>query len=300
MTAKSTASDQSKSSFSREDFAKALMNYDYEFEKGQTVKGIVSQHTSEGAYVDIGGKSSALVPLREADIESDINLADCLPLQAEMEFLIISEQNADGQVTLSRRQLLLEKAWENVTAISEKGQSVQIRITGINKGGVTGDVEGLRGFIPRSHLVEKEDLDSLVGQLLHANFIQVDQENNKLVLSQRQLVQAAAMAQLVVGSLQEGKIVKIQPYGVFVDCKGVTGLLHIKQISGAHIDSIATLFKVGQPIKVVVTDIDEYKNRVSLSTKVLESYPGEILEQISTVMENAEERLQQAQETVSS
>ena len=300
MTAKSTASDQSKSSFSREDFAKALMNYDYEFEKGQTVKGIVSQHTSEGAYVDIGGKSSALVPLREADIESDINLADCLPLQAEMEFLIISEQNADGQVTLSRRQLLLEKAWENVTAISEKGQSVQIRITGINKGGVTGDVEGLRGFIPRSHLVEKEDLDSLVGQLLHANFIQVDQENNKLVLSQRQLVQAAAMAQLAVGSLQEGKIVKIQPYGVFVDCKGVTGLLHIKQISGAHIDSIATLFKVGQPIKVVVTDIDEYKNRVSLSTKVLESYPGEILEQISTVMENAEERLQQAQETASS
>jgi len=300
MTAKSTASDQSKSSFSREDFAKALMNYDYEFEKGQTVKGIVSQHTSEGAYIDIGGKSSALVPLREADIESDINLADCLPLQAEMEFLIISEQNADGQVTLSRRQLLLEKAWENVTAISEKGQSVQIRITGINKGGVTGDVEGLRGFIPRSHLVEKEDLDSLVGQLLHANFIQVDQENNKLVLSQRQLVQAAAMAQLAVGSLQEGKIVKIQPYGVFVDCKGVTGLLHIKQISGAHIDSIATLFKVGQPIKVVVTDIDEYKNRVSLSTKVLESYPGEILEQISTVMENAEERLQQAQETASS
>jgi small subunit ribosomal protein S1 len=300
MTAKSTASDQSKSSFSREDFAKALMNYDYEFEKGQTVKGIVSQHTSEGAYVDIGGKSSALVPLREADIESDINLADCLPLQAEMEFLIISEQNADGQVTLSRRQLLLEKAWENVTAISEKGQSVQIRITGINKGGVTGDVEGLRGFIPRSHLVEKEDLDSLVGQLLHANFIQVDQENNKLVLSQRQLVQAAAMSQLVVGSLQEGKIVKIQPYGVFVDCKGVTGLLHIKQISGAHIDSIATLFKVGQPIKVVVTDIDEYKNRVSLSTKVLESYPGEILEQISTVMENAEERLQQAQETANS
>jgi len=300
MTAKSTASDQSKSSFSREDFAKALMNYDYEFEKGQTVKGIVSQHTSEGAYIDIGGKSSALVPLREADIESDINLADCLPLQAEMEFLIISEQNADGQVTLSRRQLLLEKAWENVTAISEKGQSVQIRITGINKGGVTGDVEGLRGFIPRSHLVEKEDLDSLVGQLLHANFIQVDQENNKLVLSQRQLVQAAAMSQLVVGSLQEGKIVKIQPYGVFVDCKGVTGLLHIKQISGAHIDSIATLFKVGQPIKVVVTDIDEYKNRVSLSTKVLESYPGEILEQISTVMENAEERLQQAQETASS
>ena len=300
MTAKSTASDQSKSSFSREDFAKALMNYDYEFEKGQTVKGIVSQHTSEGAYVDIGGKSSALVPLREADIESDINLADCLPLQAEMEFLIISEQNADGQVTLSRRQLLLEKAWENVTAISEKGQSVQIRITGINKGGVTGDVEGLRGFIPRSHLVEKEDLDSLVGQLLHANFIQVDQENNKLVLSQRQLVQAEAMSQLVVGSLQEGKIVKIQPYGVFVDCKGVTGLLHIKQISGAHIDSIATLFKVGQPIKVVVTDIDEYKNRVSLSTKVLESYPGEILEQISTVMENAEERLQQAQETANS
>lgn len=298
MTAKPTPSDQSKSSFSREDFAKALENYDYEFEKGQVVKGIVSQHSSEGAYIDIGGKSSGFLPLREASTESDPSLTDCLPLQAEFDFLIVSGQNAEGQVTLSRRQLLLERAWKNVADIFEEGKSVQIRVTGVNKGGVTGEVEGLKGFIPRSHLVEKEDLDSLVGQILTANFIQVDRENNKLVLSQRQLAQAAAISQLAVGSLRTGKIVKIQPYGVFVDCQGVTGLLHIKQVSNAHIDSINSLFTIGQPIKVVIAEIDEYKNRISLSTKVLEAYPGEILEKMEAVMANAEERLEQAQAKV--
>jgi small subunit ribosomal protein S1 len=130
--------------------------------------------------------------------------------------------------------------------------------------------------------------------LLTANFLQVDRENNKLVLSQRQLAKAAAMRHLIVGALVEGSVVKIQPYGVFVDCQGVTGLLHIKQVSNAHVDALTTLFKVGQKIKVVVAEIDEYKNRISFSTKILEAYPGEIIEKIDEVMENADERLEQA------
>ena len=122
-----------------------------------------------------------------------------------------------GQVTLSLRQLLLQKAWENVREISESGKSVQLRVTGVNKGGVTGEVEGLKGFIPRSHLIEKNDLDSLIGQLLTATFIQIDQENNKLVLSQREIARANAISQLAVGKLLSGTVVKLQPYGVFVD-----------------------------------------------------------------------------------
>ncbi len=294
MTSKSTSSQESNVSFSLDDFAKALEQHDYHFEKGQIVRGKIFEHTSDGAYVDIGGKSSAFVPLKEASVQRTTTVAEYLPLQQEMEFLIISGQNEDGQVTLSRRQLELDQAWDRITEIVDSGKAVQLRVTGVNKGGVIGDVEGLRGFIPRSHLVEKEDLDALVGQVLTANFLEVDRENNKLVLSQRQFARAAAMGQLTPGALVEGKVSRIQPYGVFVDFEGVTGLLHITQVSGSHVDALTTVFRVGQPIKVLIVDIDEQKNRISLSTKVLESYPGEILENIDEVMTNAAERLEQS------
>ena len=282
--------------FSMDDFAKALDQYDYQFEKGQIVRGRVDQHTSDGAFIDIGGKSSAFISLREISLENVPSIAEALPIDAEFDFLITRGQDAEGQVTLSLRQLLLQKAWENVREISESGKSVQLRVTGVNKGGVTGEVEGLKGFIPRSHLIEKNDLDSLIGQLLTATFIQIDQENNKLVLSQREIARANAISQLAVGKLLSGTVVKLQPYGVFVDCGGVTGLLHAKQVTGAFFNSPMTFFKVGQAIQVVVAEIDEYKNRISLSTKILEAHPGEILENFAEVMETAAERLQQAQE----
>jgi small subunit ribosomal protein S1 len=296
MTAKSNRSQEPGLSFSLDDFARALDQHNYEFSKGQIVRGTVVEHSSDGAYVDIGGKSPGYVPIREASVKSDISLAESLPIGEEAEFLIISEQNEDGQVTLSRRQLLLKKAWDNVAEMAESGKSVQMRVSGVNKGGVTGEVEGLRGFIPRSHLIEKENLESLVGQLLTATFLEVDADNKKLVLSQRQAARAAAIGKLEPGALMDGTVVRMQPYGAFVDLDGVTGLLHVKQVSGVPVHSLTTVFEIGQQIKVIVLEIDEYKNRVSLSTKVLESYPGEILEKFGEVMANASERAEQARE----
>ncbi|MGK7934607.1 MAG: S1 RNA-binding domain-containing protein [Xenococcaceae cyanobacterium] len=286
----------SSQSFSMEDFAQALNQYDYEFAKGQIIKGTVIQHDSEGAYVDIGGKSPGFVPTREAALEEVDKLAEVLPLDEEFEFLIIREQNADGQVTLSRRQLEVKQAWDKIAEIAESGKSAQMRVTGVNKGGVTGEVEGLRGFIPRSHLQQRDGLESLVGQLLTATFLEVNPETRKLVLSQRDAMRATAIAKLEQGTLMAGKIVSMKPYGVFVDLNGATGLLHIKEVSGTHIDSLNNLFKVGQEIQVVILDIDEYKNRLSLSTKILEEYPGEIVEKLAEVMENAESRMAQVKE----
>ena len=286
-----TAASNNNASFSMDDFAKALEKYDYEFAKGQIVKGTVIQYDAEGAYIDIGGKSPGFVPTREAALEFVENIADIIPIGEEFEFLIIKEQNADGQVTLSRRQMQLEAAWDTVTEIAESGKSIQIRVTGVNKGGITGDVEGLRGFIPRSHLQQRDNLESLIGQLLTVTFIEVNPEKRKLVLSQRDAMRAEALTKLVQGALVPGTIVNMKPYGVFVDLGGVTGLLHIKEVSGTRIDSLNTIFQVGQEIKVVISQVDEYNNRLSLSTKVFEEYPGEILEKFDQVMTTAEERL---------
>jgi small subunit ribosomal protein S1 len=298
MSSKSIPSDKSGTSFSMDDFAKALEQYDYRCEKGQVVKGKAFEYDSDGAYVDIGGKSPGYISTREAGLGYG-EISELLPLGEEFEFSIVQEQNAEGQVTLSRRQLQLKQAWADVSELSESGKSTQMRVTGVNKGGVTGEVEGLRAFIPRSHLEDRDNMDSLVGELLTATFLEVDPENKKLVLSQRGAIQARAIASLKEQTLVSGKVASIKAYGIFVDLRGVSGLLHVSQVSANPIESLSSVFKVGQEIKVVISEIDEYKNRLSLTMKVLEEYPGEILEKMSEVMATAEERWQKAQQSTS-
>ena len=298
MTSDLTPSQEPNSSFSLDDFAQALDQYNFQFKRGQTVRGKVSDYGSEGAYIDIGGKSPGFVPLQEASLERVTNLSEVLPRHEEIEFLIVREQDAEGQVILSRRQLQIQQVWNHLSELAENGSSVQMRVTGTNRGGVTGEVEGLRAFIPRSHLIEKEDLDSLIGQSLGATFLEINPEQNKLVLSQRQAARAAVISKLEPGQLVEGTVASIKPYGVFINLDNVTGLLHIKQVSGSHVDSLTTLFKIGQPIKVMIADLDEVKNRISLSTKVLENYPGEILEKLDEVMASASERAEKARRKV--
>ena len=291
----STSAPKSAQGFSMEDFENALQEYDYEFTKGQKVQGTVVQITSEGAYVDIGGKSPAFVPTNEAALGFVEDLATVLPIGETEEFLIIREQDSDGQVTLSIRQLALDQAWEDIREMADSGKSTQIRVTGANKGGVTGEVMGLRAFIPRSHLQQRDNMESLTGQLLTATFLEVSQENRKLVLSQRDAMRAVAMTNIAEDTLMPGKVVNIKPYGVFVDLEGATGLLHIKEISGIRIDSLETVFAVGQELKVIIKQIDEIQNRMSLSIKALESYPGENVEKLEQVMANAEERWSKVQ-----
>jgi small subunit ribosomal protein S1 len=299
MNPKSTGSQSAKASFSMDDFAKALEQHNYEFQKGQVVRGKVFEYDSNGAYVDIGGKSSAFLPIEEAALRTITDLSEVVPLQEERDFLIIREQDADGQVTLSLRQLEIQQAWEQLTEMQESGKVLQVRVSGANKGGVTVDVQGMRGFIPRSHLVERDNIESLVGQALSVSFLEVDQERQKLVLSQRLATQSSAFSQLQIGQLVEGKVSSIKPFGVFIDLEGISGLLHIKQVSQKYIENLSQLFSSGQILKAIVIDLDEGRGRVSLSTRVLENYPGEMVDKMADVMDTAEERSERARKNLS-
>ncbi|MEG4346280.1 S1 RNA-binding domain-containing protein [Microcoleus sp. A003_D6] len=299
MNSKSTGSQSAKASFSMDDFAKALEQHNYEFQKGQVVRGKVFEYDSNGAYVDIGGKSSAFLPIEEAALRTVTDLSEVVPLDEEREFLIIREQDADGQVTLSLRQLQIQQAWEDLIELQETGKVLQVRVSGANKGGVTVDVQGMRGFIPRSHLAERDNMESLIGQSLSVNFLEVDREREKLVLSQRMATQSNAFTQLQIGQLVEGKVSSIKPFGVFVDLEGVSGLLHIKQVSQKYIDNLGKVFAPGQPLKALVIDLDQSRGRISLSTRVLENYPGEMVDKMADVMDTAEERSERARKTLS-
>lgn len=286
--------------FSAEDFAKALEQQDYQFERGSVVTGKVETHESDGAYVDIGGKSAAFLPTKEASIESDAKLEEILPIGTERKFLIIKDQDANGQMVISVRAMEIKALWEKLQERQENGDVIEVTISGSNKGGVTADVSGLRAFIPRSHLAKRvEDLDSLMGQTISVAFLEVNEETNKLLLSERVAARASAMSHLTKGELIEGTIASLKPFGAFVDFGGASGLLHIKQISKSYVSALGDVFKVGDPIKAVVLNIDDERGRVALSTQVLEKYPGEIIKDMATVMAEAEERAQNVGKTLS-
>ncbi len=286
-------------SFSLDDFAKALDQHSYDLHKGQIVKGQVESYTSDGAYIDIkGAKSPGFIPKKEISVIEVEDISEILPLKEERDFLIIREQNADGQMLLSIRQLELKQVWDQLLDIQNSGQSLQARVTGVNRGGVTVEVHSLRGFIPRSHLLEKDDLESLVEQSLNVSILELDVERNKLVLSQRLASQSIGFSQLEVGQLVEGKVMGVKPFGVFVDIEGVTGLIHIKEVSQKYVESLPQLFPVGQMIKAMVISLDEGRHRISLSTRILENYPGEVVEKLSEVMESAEARSERAKKLI--
>ncbi len=286
-------------SFSLDDFARALEQHDYDLQKGQVVRGQVFEYTSDGVYIDIlGGKSPGFLPRKEASLADVEDLSEILPLQEEREFLVIREQNAEGQVLLSIRQLELEKVWDRLNESQQQAQSFQVRVTGMNRGGVTVDFDSLRGFIPRSHLSEKEDLNSLIDQLLTVHILELDRDRNKLVFSQRLASESVSFGQLEVGQLIEGKVSSVKPFGVFVDLDGVTGLIHIKEVSQKYIESLPNLFPVGQAVKALVIDLEEGRRRVSLSTRLLENYPGEIVDKFPEVMDSAEARAERAKKLI--
>jgi small subunit ribosomal protein S1 len=279
--------------FSMDDFAKALDAEVVSFEKDQLVRGKIHSYDSDGVYVDINGKSLAFVPAAEAAADESADLSALLPIGDEQEFLIIREQNADGQVTLSKRQLQVKYAWNQVADIQSNKESIQLKVTGVNKGGVTVSFQGIRGFIPRSQLVDR-DHQSLVGTSIPGVIIEADQEKNKLVFSQRQATRTANFSQLELGQLVTGTIVGIKPFGAFVEFEGNTGLIYIKQISQNRIEACEKLFTIGQEIKAMIIDLDEANGKISLSTRVLENHPGEMLENMAQVMESAEARSERA------
>ncbi|MCM1984203.1 S1 RNA-binding domain-containing protein [Lyngbya confervoides] len=278
--------------FSVDDFARAIEGQDFNFEVGTKVSGKPFSLDNEGFYVDIGGKAAAFLPLRELYIPDGVSPETVLPLEQEREFLIIKEPNMDGQVVLSVKRLEIQALWERLGLGLEDKESVQVKVTGTNKGGVTVDYQGLRGFIPRSHLVDRGDLDALVGQSLSVLPIEVDPDRQKLVFSHRQATQSNRIQEFQIHELVSGTVRDLKPFGVFVDLDGITGLLHIQQVSNKYVSSLESVFQRGDTIKTVIVDLDPQRGRISLSTKILEKRPGEILDSTAAVFEDAEARLE--------
>jgi small subunit ribosomal protein S1 len=280
--------------FDEETFLAALDELDFVGTTGEVVAGTVIGIESDGVYVDIGGKAPGFMPKKEAGLGVITNLKERFPKGTSVEVLVTREQNADGMVTISARALALRHSWEKVRGLEKDGKVVQVKVNGFNRGGVTCDLEGLRGFIPRSQLQDGENHEALVGKTLGVTFLEVNPETRKLVLSEKKAATAARFAELEVGQLVEGLVVSVKPYGFFVDLGGISGLLHQSCISGGHLRDLREVFDQGDRVRALITDLDPGRGRIALNTALLEGQPGELLIEKEKVMAEAEDRANRA------
>jgi len=265
---------------------------------GDVVQGKVIGLESDGVYVDIGGKAPGFMPKKECGLGVITNLKERFPAGLAIEVLVTREQNADGMVTVSARALALRQSWDKVRQLEKDGKVVQVKITGFNRGGVTCDLEGLRGFIPRSQLQEGEQHEALMGKTVGVAFLEVNPETLKLVLSEKKAASAARFSQLEIGQLVEGKVAALKPYGFFIDLGGVSGLLHHSSVTGGALRDLREAFEVGETIKALVTQVDPGRGRIALNTALLEGQPGELLVEKAKVMAEAEDRATRARSLI--
>ncbi|KAA8531177.1 hypothetical protein F0562_005909 [Nyssa sinensis] len=279
-------------SFTMEDFHAALDKYDFNSEIGTKVKGTVFCTDANGALVDITAKSSAYLPVQEACIHNIKYVEDAgiVPGMRE-EFVIIGENEADDSLILSLRSIQYDLAWERCRQLQAEDVIVKGKVVGANKGGVVAVVEGLRGFVPFSQISTKSTAEELLDKELLLKFVEVDEEQSRLVLSNRKAM-ADSQAQLGIGSVVTGTVQSLKPYGAFIDIGGINGLLHVSQISHDRVSDIATVLQPGDTLKVMILSHDRERGRVSLSTKKLEPTPGDMIRNPKLVFEKAEEMAQ--------
>ena len=280
--------------FDEEAFLAALDENEPVGTTGDVVAGTVIGLESDGVYVDIGGKAPGFMPKSECGLGVITNLKERFPKGLEIEVLVTREQNADGMVTISCRALALRQSWDKVKQLEKEGKVVQVKVSGFNRGGVTCDLEGLRGFIPRSQLQDGENHEALVGKTLGVAFLEVNSETRKLVLSEKRAATAARFAELEVGQLVEGTVVAVKPYGFFVDLGGISGLLHQSMITGGSMRSLREVFDQGDVVKALITELDPGRGRIALNTAMLEGQPGELLVEKDKVMAEAVDRANRA------
>ena len=262
---------------------------------GEVIQGTVIALESDGIYVDIGGKAPGFMPKSEAGLGVVTNLRERFPKGHKVDVLVTREQNADGMVTISCRALELRKSWDKVKQLEKDGKVVQVIISGFNRGGVTCDLEGLRGFIPRSQLQQGENHQALLGKTVGVAFLEVNSETRKLVLSEKRAAVAARFQDLEVGQLVEGQVAAVKPYGLFIDLGGISGLLHQSAITNGSLRSIREVFDEGERVQALITELDPGRGRIGLNTALLEGPPGELLAEKSKVMSEAADRAKRAQ-----
>jgi small subunit ribosomal protein S1 len=248
---------------------------------GEIVKGRVSALTGSDVVLDINYKSDGLVALSDFRDIPDLKVGDFVEIYVE------SQEDAKGQLQLSRRKAKLLRAWEAIVDSFQNGTVIRGSVISKTKGGLIVDAGGLETFLPGSQIDIKPviDYDQYVGKIMEFKVVKINETIKNAVVSHKALIESdlAEQREHIIGGLEKGQVLEgtvknITDFGAFLDLGGVDGLLYITDISWGRITHPSEVLHLNQKINVVVLDFDENKKRISLGLKQLQPHPWEVLE----------------------
>ena len=270
------------------------------FKRGEKVTGKVVEVTGRTVYVDIGGKTEAVVSEQEYALARDYFRA--LKPGDQVEGIVLVSENDSGQVILSLRRAAIDTKWSSLEQALAEERILPVKVREVTKGGLLVDVDGVYGFVPSSQLGREMEgnLPAAVGKTMRVKVIEVDRGQNRLVLSEKAVSEATeieekrkALSAVKIGGEYEATVVGVVAFGVFAEMiipgkggkKKVTeeqvkleGLIHISELSWEKIDDVSKVVKIGDKLKVQVIGVDEENGKLALSVKRLTEDPWAIVE----------------------
>ena len=249
--------------------------------ENEIVSGRVTSIQDGDVLLDINFKSDGLVPLSEFRDNPDLKVGDHVDVYVEM------QEDARGQLILSRRKAKLLLAWERIVDSYANGTVIKGTVISKTKGGLIADCGGLETFLPGSQIDIKPiiDYDVYVGKTMEFKVVKINEAIKNAVVSHKALIESdlAEQREHIISGLEKGQVLEgvvknLTDFGAFLDLGGVDGLLYITDISWGRINHPAEVLELNQKINVAVLDFDENKKRISLGLKQLQPHPWEVLD----------------------
>jgi small subunit ribosomal protein S1 len=251
------------------------------FNEGDVVSGKVVRIDKDEVLVDIGYKSEGVIPSKELSIRKSVDPSDEVELGEDVDALVLTKEDQEGRLILSKKRARFEKAWRRIEAAADSGEPVEGTVIEVVKGGLILDL-GVRGFLPASlvDIRRVHNLDEFMGQKLECKVIELNRSRNNVVLSRRAVleeerkeVREQILGRLEPGQVVEGKISNIVDFGAFVDLDGIDGLIHISELSWSHVNHPSEVVSIGDTVRIKVLDIDRDRQRISLGLKQTQEDP---------------------------
>ncbi|MDD4145625.1 MAG: bifunctional 4-hydroxy-3-methylbut-2-enyl diphosphate reductase/30S ribosomal protein S1 [Clostridia bacterium] len=246
---------------------------------GDLIKGTIVQVSSEEVLIDIGGKAEGILPVTEFANEG-ADLKEHLQVGEEILVEVIKAEQ-EGEIILSRKKVYLHEVMDKLEQAQESGEIIEAPVVEIVKGGLLVDV-GIKGFVPASQ-VERffvKDFQEYLQKTLRLKVLEIDQEKEKVVLSQRVVLEeeyekqrTALLTELAEGQTRKGIVKRLTNFGAFVDLGGIDGLLHVSELGWGRVNHPADVVQVGDEVEVYILKVDQEKGKVSLSLKELLADP---------------------------
>lgn len=280
-----------------DDYATELEASLHKVQEGDVLTGTVIGVSETEVTVDLKSYTDGIIRAEDYSEDPSFSIKNDVHVGDEVTATVLRTDDGQGHILLSRKAAADELAWKKLQEYLDEKTVLDVKVGGVVKGGVIAYVEGIRGFIPASKLSLSyvENLEDWLNKEIQVQVITVEPEKKRLVLSAREILREKAaeerrakISNVQVGLVTEGKVESIQPYGAFIDLgEGLSGLVHVSQISDKRIKTPDTVLKVGDTVKVKVIAIKDGK--LSLSMKALKDVAAEEVREEKVVLPKSEE-----------